>query len=40
MICTTLTGAPFGAAPSDGLLDPDTAAYLRRVAEQTVLGGE
>lgn len=40
VICTTLTGAPFGAAPSDGLLDPDTAAYLRRVAEQTVLGGE
>ena len=38
VICTTLTGAPFGAAPSDGLLDPDTAAYLRRVAEQTVLG--
>ena len=27
VICTTLTGAPFGAAPSDGLLDPDTAAY-------------
>lgn len=22
VICTTLTGAPFGAAPSDGLLDP------------------
>ena len=40
VICTTLTGAPFGATPSDGLLDPDTAAYLRRVAEQTVLGGE
>ncbi len=40
VICAALTGEGFGPAPSDGLLDPDTAAYLRRVAEQTVLGGK
>lgn len=40
VICATLTGEPFGATASDGLLDPDTAAYLRRVAAETVLGGK
>lgn len=39
VICATLTGEGFGSSPSDGLLDPDTAAYLRRVAEETVLNG-
>lgn len=39
VICATLTGEGFGPAPSDGLLDSDTAAYLRRVAEETVLKG-
>lgn len=32
-----LYGEPFGPAPSDCLLDPETAAYLRSVAERVVL---
>lgn len=40
VIYATLMGEGFGPAPSDGLLDPDTAAYLRRVAEETALGGK
>lgn len=36
--CVSLTGEAFGATPSDGLLDPATAAYLRRVAQESVLG--
>jgi hypothetical protein len=32
-----LYGEPFGASASDCLLDPETAAYLRSVAERVVL---
>ena len=30
-------GEPFGDSPADCLVDPETAAYLRSVAERTVL---
>lgn len=33
----TLSGRPFGTAPADCLLDGETAAYLRSVAESVVL---
>ena len=36
----TIYGEPFGANPSDGRLDAETAAYLRSVAERVVLKGE
>ena len=38
VICAALTGESFGATSSDGLLDSDTAAYLRRIAAETVPG--
>lgn len=36
----TIFGEPFGANPSDGRLDAETAKYLRSVAERVVLKGE
>ncbi len=36
----TVFGEPFGSNPSNGNLDPATAAYLRSVAERVVLKGE
>ena len=36
----TIFGEPFGANPSDGRLDAETAKYLRSVAERVVLNGE
>ena len=36
----TIYGEPFGANPSDGRLDAETAKYLRSVAERVVLKGE
>lgn len=36
----TVYGEPFGDAPADCLLDAPTAAYLRGVAQRTVIGNE
>jgi hypothetical protein len=35
-----LTGKPFKGTVATCGVDPDTAAYLRQVAERTVLGQE
>lgn len=39
VICISITGEALGPTASDGLLDTRTAAYLRHVAAETVLGG-